>query len=70
MIVAYAIPHFAGRMGLGLTLNPCSMKNSIVSNVSETLRYLKKTMNILINKTLTSLKYYKNISVISVIGVE
>ena len=69
LIVAYAIPHFAGRMGKVLTLNPCSMKNSIVSNVSETLRYLKNTLIIFIMKTLTSLKYYKNVSVFSVIGV-
>ena len=52
--------------------NPFSMKNSIVSNVSgalEDLKNLKNTLITFIKKTLTCLKFYKNVSVFSVIRV-
>ena len=60
--VAFAIQLFAGRMGSGLMLNPCSIKNSIVRNISGSLEKFRNFKNILITftkKTLTSLKYYK-----------
>ena len=47
-------------------------ENLVVRNVSgdiEALRNLKNTIITSIRKTLTSLKYYKNVSVINVIGV-
>ena len=55
MNVALDIPHFAGRMGEGLPLNPRRFDK------------LKEHIDNFIKKT--SLKYYKNVSVISVIGV-
>ena len=72
MNAAFAIPHFAGRIGYGLTLNPCSMKHSIVITVSEALEALKNLKNTLITfikKTFTNLKHYKNLGVISVTRV-
>ena len=56
----------------GSRLFHAQYKNSIVSYVSgalEALRNFKKKMIKCIKKTLTSLKYYKNVSVISVIVV-
>ena len=47
-------------------------ENSFVSNVSgalEALRIINNTLITFIKKIMTSLKYYTNISVISVIGV-
>ena len=62
------------RLQNGLRAHVKSMlnENSIISNVIgalEALINLNNTLITFIKKTLTSLKYYKNISVIRVIGV-
>ena len=70
----YSICNFTLRWQNWLRAGVKSMlnENSVVSNVSgdiEALRNLKNTLITPIRKTLTSLKYYKNVSVINVIGV-
>ena len=63
---------FCWQKGLRANVKSMLNENSIVSNVSgalEALRNLNNSLISFINKTLTSLKYYKNLSVISVIGV-
>ena len=69
-----SICNFTLRWQNGLRADVKSMlnDNSVVSNVSgdiEALRNFKNTLITSIRKTLTSLKYYKNVSVISEIGV-